>query len=77
MWFGAGNVCVSDYADPDGRLRGFAKTMKTSGAAKVYWRRLNSKRSLPVLEWTLKARFLHQHQSTGYLRTRGQELNFV
>ena len=32
----------------DGRLTGFAKATKTSGsgAAKVYWRRLNSKRSL-------------------------------
>ena len=34
---------------PDGKLTGFAKATKTSGAAKVYWRRLNSKRSL---EWT-------------------------
>ena len=41
---------------PDGKLtkaaKGFAKAAKTSGAAKVYWRRLNSKRNLPVLEWT-------------------------
>ena len=26
---------------PDGRLTGFAKAMKTSGVAKVYWGRLN------------------------------------
>ena len=36
---------------PDGRLTGFAKATKTSEAAKVYWRRLNSKISLPVLEY--------------------------
>ena len=40
----------------DGRLTGFALDTKTSGAAKVYWRRLNSKRSLPVLKWVLKDR---------------------
>ena len=34
---------------PDGRLTGFAKATKTSGAAKVYWRQLNSH---PVLELT-------------------------
>ena len=42
---------------PDGRLTGFAKATKTSGAAKVYWRQLNSKRSLPVLEWTSESEY--------------------
>ena len=42
---------------PDGRLAGFALAMKTSGAAKVYWRRLNSKRSIPVLEWTSESEY--------------------
>ena len=36
---------------PDGRLTGFARARKTSGAAKVCWRRLNLKRSLYVLKW--------------------------
>ena len=40
---------------PDGRLTRFALDMKTSGAAKVYWRRLNSKRSLPVLKWVYES----------------------
>ena len=48
MWFqSVDNVCVSDDADPVPRLTGFAKATKTSGAAKVYWRRLNSKRTEP------------------------------
>ena len=42
---------------PDGRLEGFALAMKTSGAAKVYWRRLNSKRSLPVLKWASESEY--------------------
>ena len=45
VWFQSVNVCafvmmLTLY--PDGRLTGFAKATKTSGAAKLYWRRLNS-----------------------------------
>ena len=39
---------------PDDRLTGFEKATKTSGVAKVYWRRLNSKRSL---DWTSESEF--------------------
>ena len=42
---------------PDGKLTGFAKATKTSGAAKVYWRRLNSKRSL---EWTSESEYFEK-----------------
>ena len=45
---------------PDGRLTGFAKATKTSGTAKVYWRPLNSKRSLPVLEWTSESEYFER-----------------
>ena len=45
---------------PDGRLTGFAKAAKTFGAAKVYWRRLKSKRSLPVLEWTSESEYFER-----------------
>ena len=45
---------------PDGRLTGFSKATKTSGAAKLYWRRLNSKRSLPVLEWTSESEYFER-----------------
>ena len=44
----------------DGRQTGFAKATKTSGAAKVYWRRLNSMRSLPVLEWTSESEYFER-----------------
>ena len=44
----------------DGRQTGFAKATKTSGAAKVYRRRLNSKRSLPVLEWTSESEYFQK-----------------
>ena len=54
------NVCVSDDADPAPRRRGFAKATKTSGAAKVYWRRLNSKRRLSVLEWTSESEYFQE-----------------
>ena len=43
MWF---QSAVSGGADPVPRRQ------TNSEAAKVYWRRLNLKRSLPVLEWT-------------------------
>ena len=67
---------------PDGRLTGFAKATKTSGAAKVYWRRLNSKRSLPMLEWTSESEYsknsvffvdIRRHEQSLYpsLRMRG------
>ena len=56
VWFRSVNVCVSDDADPVPRRR-IAKATKTSGAAKVYWRRLNSMRSLPVLEWTSESEY--------------------
>ena len=36
---------------PNTRLTEFAKAMKTSRAAKLYWRALNSKRSNLLLEW--------------------------
>ena len=57
MWFGAGArfvLLAYRIADPlpNDRQTGFAKATKTSGTAKVCWRQLNSKRSLPVLEWT-------------------------
>ena len=62
------NVCVSvsDDADPDpdGRLTGFAKA--PSGATKVYWRQLNSKRSLPVLEWTSESEYLFEAKSNHF-----------
>ena len=48
---------------PDGKLTGFAKNTKTSGAAKVYWRRLNSKRSLPVLEWTSESKYFERFRN--------------
>ena len=44
----------------EGRQTGFAKATKTSGAAKVYRRRLNSKRSLPVLEWTSESEYFER-----------------
>ena len=44
----------------DGRQTGFAKATKTSGAVKVYWRRLNSMRSLPVLEWTSESEYFER-----------------
>ena len=44
----------------DGRLTGFALDTKTSGAAKVYWRRLNSKRSLSVLKWVSESEYLER-----------------
>ena len=37
---------------PNSTLAGFAKATKTCPAAKRYWRPLNSKRRLPVLNWT-------------------------
>ena len=46
----------------DSRLSGFAKSTKTSGAAKVYWRRSNSKRSLPVLEWTSESEYFGRYK---------------
>ena len=42
---------------PDGRLTGFALDTKTSGAAKVYWRRL---RSLPVLKWVSESEYFER-----------------
>ena len=45
---------------PDCRLAGFAKATKTSGVAKVYWRRLHSKRSLPVLEWSSESKYFER-----------------
>ena len=52
---------------PDRRLTGFAKATKTSGAAKVYWRRLNSKGSLPMLEWTSESEnFFDRHNHNIY-----------
>ena len=42
---------------PDGRLTG---STKTSRAAKVYWRQLNSKRSFPVLEWTSESEYFER-----------------
>ena len=48
---------------PDGRLIGFAKATKTSGAAKVYCRRLNSKRSIPVLEWTSESEYFERFKT--------------
>ena len=54
----------------DVRLTGFAKASKTSGAAKVYWRRLNSKRSLPVLEWTSESEYFFVYISIYIARPR-------
>ena len=34
--------------------------MKTFGAAKVYWRRLNSRRSLPVLDWSSESEYFER-----------------
>ena len=45
---------------PDGKLTGFALDTKTSGAAKVYWRQLNSKRSLPVLKWVSESEYFER-----------------
>ena len=39
---------------PNNRLTGFAKATKTCRAAKLYWRPLNLKRSLPVLKLTFE-----------------------
>ena len=49
---------------PDGRLTEFAKATKTSGAAKVYWRRLNSKRSLPMLDWTSESEYFQRFKNS-------------
>ena len=38
----------------------FALDTKTSGAAKVYWRRLNSKRSLPMLKWVSESEYFER-----------------
>ena len=43
---------------PDGRLTGFALATKTSGAAKVYWKRLNSKKKVSVLKWASESEYL-------------------
>ena len=45
---------------PEGRLTGFALATKTSGAAKVHWKRLNSKRSLPVLKWASESEYFER-----------------
>ena len=50
---------------PDSRQTGFAETTKTSGAAKVYWRRLNSKRSLPVLKWAYESEYFERFKYSG------------
>ena len=39
-----------------------ALATKTSGAAKVYWRRLNSKRSLPVLKWASESEYFERQK---------------
>ena len=59
MWFRFVNVCVSDDADPVPR-RGFTLATKTPGAAKVYWKRMNSKRSLPVLKWASESEYFER-----------------
>ena len=48
----------------DGRQTGFAKATKTFGAAKVYWKRLNSKRILPVLEWTSESDYFERFKNS-------------
>ena len=53
----------------DGRLTGFAQDTKTSGAAKVYWRRLNSKRSLPVLKWVSESEYFEKNPKFFYMDT--------
>ena len=45
---------------PDGRLTGFALATKTSGASKVYWKRLNWKRSLSVLKWASESEYFER-----------------
>ena len=51
VWFGAGVTCFSGVVDPLPKRQTKRQT-KTSRADKLYWRPLNSKRSLPVLKWT-------------------------
>ena len=65
VWFRSVNVCVSDDADPVPRRQTnrICKATKTSGAAKVYWRRLNSMRSLPVLEWTSESEYFERFKN--------------
>ena len=46
----------------DSRLTGFAKAAKTSAAFKVYWRRLNLKRSLSTLEWTSESEYFERYK---------------
>ena len=45
---------------PDGRLTGFALATKTSGAAKVYWKRLNSKKKVSVLKWASESEYFQR-----------------
>ena len=43
-------------------LSGFAKaTCTNSRAAKLYWRPLNLKRSLPVFEWTSENEYFFEY----------------
>ena len=56
----ADNVCVYGVVDTLPKrytLTGFSKATKTCPAAKRYWRPLNSKKSLPVLNGLLKVSF--------------------
>ena len=45
---------------PDGRLIGFALATKTSGAANVYWKRLNSKKKVSVLKWASESEYFQR-----------------
>ena len=62
VWFRSGQCVFLTMLTlyPDGRLTGFALATKTCGAAKVYWRRLNSKRSLPVLKWASESEYFER-----------------
>ena len=73
MWFGAGNVVflVLSMLYPNDTVTGFAKATKTCPAAKLYWRPLNSKRSLPVLKRTSESEhFLSFFADTIYFSPR-------
>ena len=48
---------------PNATLSEFAKATKTSRAAKLYWRPLNLKRSLPVLKWTSESEYFERLQT--------------